>query len=58
MGDQTTALEALTDEALSKPDAAAGQPTIPGPGGSEDQACAPGGPPVLLQLGRPQPRSA
>jgi radical SAM superfamily enzyme YgiQ (UPF0313 family) len=47
-----------TDQALSKPDAAASRPTMPRPGGSEDQACVPGAPPVLLQLGRPRPRSA
>ena len=45
-----------TDQAVSKPDAAATRPT--GPGGNEDQACVPGGPPVLLQLGRSQRRSA
>jgi hypothetical protein len=47
-----------TDQALSKPAAAASRPTMPGPGGNGDQGCVPGGPPVLLQLGRPQPRSA
>jgi hypothetical protein len=45
-----------TDQALSKPDAAS--PLLnPGPAGNEDQACAPEGPPVLLQLGRLQRRS-
>jgi hypothetical protein len=47
-----------TDQALSKPAAAASRPTRPGPGGSEGQTCVPGGPPVLVQLDRPQRRSA
>jgi hypothetical protein len=47
-----------TDQAMSKPDAVAIRPTIASPGGNEDQACVPGGRPVLLQLGRRQPRSA
>ena len=47
-----------TDQALSKPAAATSRPTSSGPGGNGDQVCVPGGPPVLLQLGRPQRRSA
>jgi hypothetical protein len=47
---------AYTDQALSKPDPAASRPTSRK--GNEDQACVPEGPPVLLQLGRLQRRSA
>src|SRR5262245_55278750 len=47
-----------TDQALTRPDGAASRPASPGPGGNEEQACAPGGPPVLLQLGRPRRRPA
>jgi hypothetical protein len=47
-----------TDQALSKADPAASRPTMPGPGRCEEQACVPGGPAVLVQLGRPRPRSA
>jgi hypothetical protein len=56
--EQDPSAASYTDEALSKPDPAASRPTMPGPGGCEDQAGVPGGPPVLVQLGRPRPRSA
>jgi pyruvate-formate lyase-activating enzyme len=56
--EQDPSAASYADEALSKPDPAASRPTMPGPGGCDDQTGVPGGPPVLVQLGRPRPRSA
>jgi hypothetical protein len=56
--EQDPSAASYTDQALCKSDPTASRPTMPAPEGCEDQACVPGGPPVLVQLGPPRPRSA